>query len=51
MYFGHCKAFGGRGLRPENVSRVLFFGRGLKFEDVSRSKKMNFEQTCVFYLM
>ena len=26
-------------------------GRGLRLEDVYRGKKMNFEQTCVFYLI
>ena len=26
-------------------------GRGLGLEDVSRSKKMYFEQTCVFYII
>ena len=26
-------------------------GRGLRLEDVSRGKKMDFEQTCVVYLI
>ena len=26
-------------------------GRGLRLEDVPRVKKMNFEQTCVVYLI
>ena len=63
----NCKAFGGRGLRLEDVSRgkkmdyeqtcVVYLivrpsvGRGLRLEDVSRVKKMFFEQTCVFHLI
>ena len=26
-------------------------GRGLRLEDVNRGKTVNFEQTCVFYLI
>ena len=63
----NCKAFGGSGLRLEDVSRgkSIYFeqacvvylivrpsvGRGLRLEDVSRGKKMYFEQTCVVYLI
>ena len=67
VFLLYCKAFGGRGLRLEDVSRgkKMFFeqtcavylivkpsvGRGLRLEDVSRGQKMYFEQTCVVYLI